>query len=119
MSGKKGSRHYSLEVKLEAVRLFYEEGKTQAEITELLGIRDAGRVKKWLHQYRQEGEAAFHKKRREGLVGRPPKKENKDAYIARLEMENELLKKFHTELRKGTLAKRNIGSSTDTEKRTP
>lgn len=111
-------RRYSVAVKLEAVRLFYEEGKTRAEITELLGIRDAGRVKIWLRQYRQEGKAAFHKQRREGLIGRPPKKENQDAYIARLEMENELLKKFHTELRKGTLAKRNIGSSTDIETNT-
>jgi hypothetical protein len=34
-------------------------------------------------------------------------------------MENELLKKFHTELRKGMLAERNIGSSIDTEKDTP
>ncbi len=71
-----------------------------------------------MRQYRQEGEVAFKKKRRKGLVGRPPKKENKEAYIARLEMENELLKKFHTELRKGMLAKRNIGSSNDTEKST-
>ncbi|MGD0612640.1 MAG: helix-turn-helix domain-containing protein [Anaerolineales bacterium] len=118
MSGKKGMRHYSLEVKLEAVRMFYEEGKTQPEIAEILGIRNAQRVKIWVRQYRQEGEVAFQKKSRKGLVGRPPKKENKDAYIARLEMENELLKKFHTELRKGMLAKRNIGSSNDTEKST-
>jgi transposase len=118
MTGKKGMQPYSLKLKLKAVHLFYEEGKTRAEITELLGIRDPGRVKKWLHLYRQEGEAAFLRKPREGLIGRPPKKENLEAYIARLEMENELLKKFHTELRKGTLAKRNIGSSTDTEKPT-
>ena len=32
MSGKKGMDHYPVEVKLEAVRMFYEEGKTQAEI---------------------------------------------------------------------------------------
>jgi transposase-like protein len=115
MPGKKGMIRYPRELKLEAVRLFYEGGKTQAEIIELLGIRDVRRVKKWMHQYRQEGEAAFEKKRRKGPVGRRPKKENKDAYIARLEMENELLKKFQTELRKGMLAKRNIGSLSDTE----
>ncbi len=119
MSGKRGMQHYTYEVKLKAVQLFYEEGKTRKEITELLGIRDPGRVKKWLHQYRQEGEVAFLGKRRKGLIGRPPKKENQEAYIARLEMENELLKKFHTELRKDMLAKRNIGLSTDTEKHIP
>jgi transposase len=115
MSGKKGMVRYPREVKLETVRLFYEEGKTYAEITEQLAIRDPGRVKKWMRRYRQEGEQAFEKKRRTGLVGRPPKKENQEAYIARLEMENTLLKKYHAELRKAMLAKRNIGSSSDTE----
>jgi transposase-like protein len=118
MPGKKGMTHYPREVKLEAVRLFYGEDKTHAEITEILGIRDPGRVEKWLRRYRQEGEKAFDKKRRSGLIGRPPKKENQAAYITRLEMENALLKKFHTELRKAMLAKRNIGSSSDTEEHT-
>ncbi len=45
MSGNKGMQHYPLEVKLEAVRMFYEEGKTQPEIAEILGIRNAQRVK--------------------------------------------------------------------------
>lgn len=116
MSGRKGMHHYSLETKLEAVRLFYEDGKTQAQITAQLGIRDEGRVKKWLRQYRRGGAAAFASK--PGGRGRRPKKENKDAYIARLEMENDLLKKLHAELRKDMLAKRNIGSSKDTGKHT-
>jgi len=38
--------------------------------------------------------------------------------IERLRMENALLKKYHTELRKSFLAKRNIGSSITTEKTT-
>jgi len=33
MAGKKGMQHYPPEIKLEAVRLFYEEGRTQAEIS--------------------------------------------------------------------------------------
>ena len=116
MSGKKGMKHYPVETKLEAVRLYYEEGMVQSEITQKLKIRDVGRVKKWLSQYRKEGAAAFRKKPRG--PGRRPKRENKDAYIARLEMENALLKKFHTELRKEELAKRNIGLSTNTKKNT-
>jgi hypothetical protein len=28
MTGKKGMKHYPLELKLEAMRMFYEEGKT-------------------------------------------------------------------------------------------
>ena len=110
MADRKRWQHYPLETKLEAVRLFYEEGKTRAQITEQLGILDRSRVKKWLAQYRQGGAAALAKKPRG--PGRRPKKENKDAYIARLEMENDLLKKLHAELRKLARAKRNIGSST-------
>ena len=112
MAGKKGMKHYPRELKLEAMRMFFEEGKPQKEIKETLGINDIRRVKVWVRKYRREGERAFDRKRRG--PGRPPKKENTAAYIERLEMENELLKKYHSELRKGMLAKRNIGSSTDT-----
>ena len=42
--------------------------------------------------------------------GRKPKAKNMAAYVARLEMELDLLKKFHTELCQGLLAKRDIGS---------
>jgi len=110
MPGKKGMKHYPLELKLEAMRLFYEEGKTRKEITALLGIRDKDRVMKWLRQYRREGENAFLKKPRRRL-----KKEDPKAYIAQLEMEVDLLKKFHSELRKERLAKRNTGSFIITE----
>jgi transposase len=116
MSGKKGMKHYPVETKLEAVRLYYEEGLAQSEITKRLAIRDPGRVKKWLRQYRQDGAAAIRKKSRG--PGKRPKREDKDAYIARLEMENALLKKFNTELRKKEIAKRNIGSSTNTVENT-
>ena len=118
MAGKKGMKHYAREVKLEAVRLYIVEGKSQAEIIEELGINNVRRVKQWLHAYRQEGENAFEPRARKGVVGRPPKRENTEAYIARLEMENDLLKKFHAELRKLELAKRNIGSSTTKKKHT-
>jgi DNA-binding transcriptional regulator LsrR (DeoR family) len=33
-------KHYAKEVKLEAIRMYYEEGMTQGAITEALGIRD-------------------------------------------------------------------------------
>ena len=114
MAGKKGMKHYPLELKLEAMRMFYEEGKTRKEITKALGIRDRDRVMKWLRQYRREGEMAFLKKPRR--LGRRPRQENTKAYIARLEMEVELLKKFHSKLRKELLAKRITGSSTNTGK---
>ena len=118
MAGKKGMKHYSGDVKREAVRLSREEGKTQAEIIKALGINDTRRVQLWLSQYRKEGEAAFEKKKDKDRRGRRPKPENTAAYIARLEMEVDLLKKFHAELRKEELVKRNIGSSTTKRKNT-
>lgn len=117
MSGKKGMRHYPAEMKLEAVRLF-QAGKTHGEITQALGIRDRTRTEKWIRAYREKGEAAFDEGSKKGLVGRPPKKENTKAYLARLEMEVALLKKFHTELREKQLAQRNIGRSTTTGRTT-
>ena len=118
MSGKKGMKHYPLAMKLEAVRLYQEEGKSYKEITELLGIRDRGRIKKWLSAYRRNGQVGLERDPASHKGGRPPKRENTEAYIARLEMENDLLKKFHAELRKLERAKRNIGSSTTKKENT-
>jgi transposase-like protein len=101
MSGRKGMVHYRAEVKEEAVRLFVEEGVTYQAIADKLGIRKAMRIKKWVQDYRREGELGLHK-----VKGRPRKKEDQAAYIARLEMENALLKKFHEELRKLSKPKR-------------
>jgi transposase-like protein len=117
MAGKKGMKHYPLAMKLEAVRLHQEEGKSYQEITAVLKVRDRGRVEKWLREYRVKGEAAFGRGTGK-KKGRPPKRENTEAYIARLEMENDLLKKYHAELRKLEHAKRNIGSSTTKKENT-
>lgn len=88
MSGKKGMKHYLKEVKMEAVRIFFEEGMTQTEITTVLGLRSNERVKTWVSQYRREGIEAFHKP-----IGRPRKQEeSQQAELKRLRMENALLK---------------------------
>jgi transposase len=116
MSGKKGMQRYAVEVKLEAVRMFVEEGKTHGEITKVLGIRSEGRVKIWVRQFRRD-RAAFSKP-----IGRPRKQaekaESAQEELKRLRMENDLLKKFHAELRKMELAQRNVGSSTTKNKPT-
>ena len=114
MAGKKGMKHYPREIKLEAVRLFFEEGMTKREITQALNIRSEGRVKIWIRQYRREGKAAFFKP-----MGRPRKQsESPEAELERLRMENALLKKLHTDLREQLPARRNIGQSTITEEPT-
>ena len=113
MSGRKGMLHYKLETKQEAVRLILEEHLTYVAVAARLEIRKAGRIKAWVRMYRQEGELSFHKP-----IGRPLKTESEEREVKRLRMENALLKKFHTELRKVQLAQRNIGRSTTTRKNT-
>jgi len=82
----------------------------------LLGLSSGERVEAWVSQYRHE-ENAFKKP-----IGRPRKQvgqpESVEEELKRLRMENELLKKYHAELRKEQLAKRDIGSSTTKEKST-
>ncbi len=107
MAGKKGMKHYPAERKLEAVRLFEEEGYTRAQVTAALGIRDSQRIQKWLAQYRAEGASAFSKPQ-----GRPRKARGPQEELERLRMEVALLKKLHSELRELQLAQRNIGRST-------
>ncbi len=111
MSGRKGMLHYSVEVKKEAVRLVVEEGQPYEEVARRLGIRKAARIEVWVRMYRREGESAFHKP-----IGRPRKGEGQERELERLRMENALLKKFHSELRKMQLAQRNIGRSTTSGK---
>ena len=84
---------------------------TYREIAEQLEIRKAERIKVWVRHYRQEGIEAFHHR-----IGRPRKAGNENSYIARLEMENKLLKKLQSELRKDMLAKRDIGQLTTIRK---
>ena len=111
MAGKKGMKHYPIWMKRKALVLYLEEGWSSAKIIEHFGIRDPNRICNWLSQYRKEGDAMFGRKTK----GRKPKRENSQAYIARLEMELDLLKKFHAELRQGSLAKRDIGLLKRTE----
>jgi transposase-like protein len=113
MAGKKGMRIYTLEVKLEAVRMFFEEGETRAEIAKVLDLPSEALLKEWMRLYRREGEQAFTRPK-----GRPRKRWGEAARIQQLEMENALLKKYHTELRKSLLAKRDIGLFTTTGKNT-
>ena len=113
MSGKKGMTHYAVEKKQEAIRLFLEEGLTYREIAEKLEIREQERIRKWVQDYRRRGSELFIRQ-----LGRPHKAADEKAYIARLEMENKLLKKLQSELRKDMLVKRDIGRSIITKKNT-
>jgi transposase len=104
MSGKKGMVHYDKAIKERAVKMFLEEGVNYSEIAKRLEIRESALIEKWVQRYRREGSAAFEK-----VIGRPRKETRPQTELERLRMENDLLKKFHAELRKMELEKRNIG----------
>jgi len=94
MAEKKKRRVYSLETKLEAIRLREEEGLIYREITEKLEISDPERVRVWMRIYRREGISGLKKPR-----GRPKKdRDSLEARIEQLEMENTLLKALAIEL---------------------
>ena len=94
MTKKKSRRQYTLETKLEAVRLKEEEGLIYREVAERLDISDFQRVRAWVRIYRREGAVGLKKPR-----GRPKKDpDSLEARIKRLEMENTLLKALAIEL---------------------
>lgn len=112
MARKTGSKDYPIKTKLEAIRLWQEEGVPQSEIVTQLGILDPKRVEVWLRAYRKNGEAGLKKPRR----GRPPKdKHSLEARIKRLEMENTLLKALAIELGEELPEGLDTRPSTDTE----
>jgi transposase-like protein len=102
MAGKPGMRHYSAELKQQAVVLFLEEGLSYREIAQRLQIRQAARIEVWVRDFRREGRLGLCKPQ-----GRPRRALQPD--LARLQMENTLLRKWHSELRTIMRAKRNIG----------
>jgi transposase len=95
MARTKGSKDYPLETKIEAIRLYEEEGLTYKEITAILDIQDPRRPSVWMRIYRKEGIEGLKKPRR----GRPKiDRDSLEERIRRLEMENTLLKALAIEL---------------------
>jgi len=99
MAGKKGMKTYSLEIRMKAVKMFFEEGVTKREILYKLGIQNDTQLEGWFRSYRKYGYEGLKSKSK----GRPKQKNQEHAYqtleerIKQLEMENELLKSFLTE----------------------
>ena len=58
MNGKHKKRSYTEEFKLEAIRLYEDTEKSQAEVEDELGMT-AGLLSKWLSRYRKKGPDAF------------------------------------------------------------
>jgi transposase-like protein len=98
MAGIKGMKTYPLVIKQEAIRLFFEEGKTKKQIMDKLGIKNDTQLECWFRAFRKDGILGLPEKRK----GRPPKIAATTTFsteqrINQLEMENELLRNFLSE----------------------
>lgn len=90
---------YSQDLKLEAVRLFLDEGITKPQVMERLGIKSKTALERWIRDYRAGGADALAPKPK----GRRPKparpayasrEEELEARVRELELENEILKRI-------------------------
>lgn len=104
MSAYKGQKfqRYTFELKKKAIEMRLQ-GMTKRKVAEELGISDISRLKVWMSQYKQKGEFGLldHRGRRHQYV-------DQDRYIKRLELENDVLKKW-LEITKGEVYRSNIG----------
>ena len=97
MSGKHST--YTQEQKLEAVRLFLEDGVPKPQIMERIGIKSKAPLDRWIRDYRTGGAGALAPKPK----GRRPKaapayatrEEELEARVRELELELEIQKRIN------------------------
>lgn len=89
---------YPLDLKLEAVRMFLDEGLAKPQVMEKLGIKSKSALERWIRDYRAGGADALAPKPR-GRRPRPAspayatREEELEARVRELELENEILKR--------------------------
>lgn len=64
-------------------------GMSSQQVAEKLGIQDIGRLRVWVRKFRKEGEFGFVDQR-----GRRKKYVDQERYVEKLELENDVLKKW-------------------------
>lgn len=89
---------YPQDLKLEAVRMFLDDGMSKPQVMEKLGIKSKSALERWIREYRAGGTDALAPKPK----GRRPKpakaayatrEERLEARVRELELENEILKR--------------------------
>lgn len=101
---KKGQKleTYSFDLKKRAIELRLQ-GMTKQKVAEELGIADITRLKVWMRKYRELGDFGLLDNR-----GRRKKYIGQDRYVKRLELENDVLKKW-LEITKQEVYRSNTG----------
>lgn len=96
LNGRKLS--YPQGLKIEAARMFLDDGISKPQVMEKLGIKSKSALERWIREYRAGGEDALAPKPK----GRRPKpakpayatrEEELEARVRELELENEILKR--------------------------
>lgn len=98
LSGKR--RTYSQSEKLEAVRLFLDEGATKSEVMRRMGIKSVTALERWVRDYRAGGAEALapRPKGRKPNPARPAfasREEELEARVRELELELEIQKRIN------------------------
>ncbi|MBM6617674.1 helix-turn-helix domain-containing protein [Bacillus suaedaesalsae] len=100
MSGKKGSNHQDVEVKLKAVQEVIELGKSVASVALDIGVhRDT--VNGWVLSYKESGPAGLKSKRinKQSSIDDRKRIMELEKLLKEKELENEILKKFQAFLK--------------------
>lgn len=95
---KKGDKFtsYTKEFKLQAIKLYAEEGLSITSITEKLGLPDDSYIRRWLKKFQSAGETGLDDGRGKTISprrGRPKKNpDSMEEKLLRLQCENDYLK---------------------------
>ena len=98
MAGKTGMKHYSIDFRLMVVKDRLENGTSAAQLVVKYDLSTDRIIRTWVNWYQKNGipKPLSNGKKK----GRPKARdETLEQKVARLEMENKLLKKFHELLR--------------------
>lgn len=93
MAGKRGMKQhqFSLETKLEAIKLHLEDGLTVRDVMDRFGVAAQGTVHAWCAAYRKSGAQGLMPSPKGRL---PATRESTEEELGRLRMENEVLRAF-------------------------
>lgn len=93
MAGKKGMRRYPVEIRIKAVKMFFEEGYCKKDIMSAFGIKSKTQLQGWFRRFRAEGYDGL-KYRQKGAKSRRTNDVTAVERIEELEMKVELLEAF-------------------------
>ena len=93
MAGKKGMRRYPVEVRVKAVKMFFEEGYRKKDIMTAFGIKSKTQLQGWFRRFRAYGYEGLEY-RQKGPKSRRADDVTAVERIEELEMKVELLEAF-------------------------